>query len=79
MVTDSNRDIVSAIAYHPFGESDTEEGSEYYLFNGKEKEKDETGLYHIHLYGKHTALIRSSMKISKPLQIDKAIGRGWLD
>ena len=44
MVTDSNRDIVSAIAYHPFGEPSTEEGEEHYLFT--EKEKDETGLYY---------------------------------
>ncbi len=44
LVTDSDRNIVSAISYHPFGESDTEEGEEHYLFT--EKEKDETGLYY---------------------------------
>jgi len=44
LVTDSNRKIVSAIAYHPFGEPSLKEGSEHYLFTGKEK--DETGLYY---------------------------------
>ncbi|MBU7009814.1 MAG: RHS domain-containing protein [Theionarchaea archaeon] len=44
LVTDSSKNIVSAITYHPFGESYSEEGSENYLFNGKEK--DATGLYY---------------------------------
>jgi RHS repeat-associated protein len=43
LVTDPNRNIVSAILYHPFGEPSLKEGSEDYLFTGKEK--DETGLY----------------------------------
>ena len=43
LVTDDNKNIVSAVSYHPFGESITE-GSEDYLFNGKER--DETGLYY---------------------------------
>ncbi|MGC1123219.1 MAG: RHS repeat-associated core domain-containing protein [Candidatus Methanofastidiosia archaeon] len=44
VTTDDNKNIVSAAAYHPFGESSTEEGSENYLFSGKEK--DSTGLYY---------------------------------
>ncbi len=44
LVTDSSKNIVTAATYHPFGELSTEEGSEDYLFCGKEK--DSTGLYY---------------------------------
>lgn len=44
LVTDSNKNILSAATYYPFGETSIVEGSEYYLFNGKEK--DTTGLYY---------------------------------
>ncbi|MBU7048199.1 MAG: hypothetical protein HXS54_17320 [Theionarchaea archaeon] len=44
LVTDDSGNIVSAITYHPFGESSTEEGSENHLFTGKER--DSTGLYY---------------------------------
>jgi RHS repeat-associated protein len=44
LVTDSNKNIVSAMTYHPFGMSSIEEGSENLLYNGKEK--DSTGLYY---------------------------------
>jgi len=44
LATDSSKNIVSAITYQPFGETSTEEGSEHYLFNGKEQ--DSTGLYY---------------------------------
>ena len=44
VVTDSSKYIVSAITYHPFGETDIEEGSEEYLFTGKKM--DSTGLYY---------------------------------
>ena len=44
LVTDSNRNIVSAISYHPYGEPDVEEGTEEYLFTGKER--DSSGLYY---------------------------------
>ncbi|MBU7038462.1 MAG: DUF2341 domain-containing protein [Theionarchaea archaeon] len=44
LVTDGSKNIVAAVAYHPFGETSTEEGSESYLYNGKEK--DATGLYY---------------------------------
>ncbi|MBU7025429.1 MAG: hypothetical protein HXS48_00695 [Theionarchaea archaeon] len=44
LVTDENKNIVSNVTYHPFGETYSEEGSENYLFNGKEK--DSTGLYY---------------------------------
>ncbi len=44
LVTDSNKNIVSAVTYLPFGEINTKVGSEYYLFNGKEQ--DSTGLYY---------------------------------
>jgi RHS repeat-associated protein len=44
LVTDNSRNIITAVAYHPFGEPSGEEGSEPYLFTGKER--DSTGLYH---------------------------------
>ena len=44
LVTDENRHIVSAVTYHPFGETNTEEGSEHHLFAGEER--DSTGLYY---------------------------------
>jgi RHS repeat-associated protein len=44
LVTDENKNIVAVISYHPFGEPHIEEGSEHYLFTGKEK--DATGLYY---------------------------------
>ncbi len=44
LVTDSNKSIVTAVTYHPFGESYSVESSEDYLFTGKEK--DSTGLYY---------------------------------
>jgi len=43
-VTDENKNIVATITYHPFGEVDVKEGSEDYLFTGKEK--DSTGLHY---------------------------------
>jgi RHS repeat-associated protein len=43
LVTDGNTAIISDATYHPFGESTTE-GSENYLFTGKQK--DTTGLYY---------------------------------
>lgn len=36
--------IIAASTYHPFGETEVEEGSEQYLYNGKEK--DTTNLYY---------------------------------
>jgi RHS repeat-associated protein len=44
LVTDEDKNIVSSYTYHPFGETGIEEGSEDYLFTGKER--DETGLYY---------------------------------
>ncbi len=44
LVTDADKTIIVAAAYEPFGESSVKEGSEDYLFNGKEK--DTTGLYY---------------------------------
>ncbi len=44
LVTDSNKNIVSDVTYLPFGEINTKEGLEHYLFNGKEQ--DSTGLYY---------------------------------
>jgi RHS repeat-associated protein len=44
LVTDGNKNIVTAVTYHPFGNPCTQEGSEDYLFTGKEK--DVTGLYY---------------------------------
>ena len=44
LVTDSSKNIVAAVTYHPFGEPSIEEGSEHYLFTGKEK--DSTDLYY---------------------------------
>jgi RHS repeat-associated protein len=43
-VTDFSKNIIVASTYHPFGETDVKEGSEHYLFNGKET--DSTGLYY---------------------------------
>jgi RHS repeat-associated protein len=43
-VTDSSKNIISASTYHPFGETEVEEGFENYLYNGKGK--DSTGLYY---------------------------------
>jgi RHS repeat-associated protein len=43
-VTDSSKNIIKASTYHPFGETEVEEGSEHYLYNGKQK--DSTGLYY---------------------------------
>ena len=43
-VTDSSKNIIAASTYHLFGEIEVEEGSEKYLYNGKEK--DTTGLYY---------------------------------
>ena len=44
LVTDSDKNIVAAVIYHPFGEPCAEEGSEEYLFTGKEM--DSSGLYY---------------------------------
>jgi len=44
LVTDSSKNIITAITYHPFGETFAVQGSEHYLFNGKEL--DSTGLYY---------------------------------
>ncbi|MBU7017443.1 MAG: hypothetical protein HXS44_08035 [Theionarchaea archaeon] len=44
LVTDESKNIVSATTYHPYGEPDAEEGTEEYLFTGKER--DATGLYY---------------------------------
>jgi RHS repeat-associated protein len=44
LITDSDRNIIAAVIYHPFGEPSIEEGSEHYLFTGKER--DATGLYY---------------------------------
>ncbi len=44
LVTDSDRNVVSAIAYHTFGEPSLKEGSDDSLFTGEEK--NETGLYY---------------------------------
>jgi RHS repeat-associated protein len=44
LVTDETKATVTTVTYHPFGGSNTKEGSEYHLFTGKEK--DATGLYY---------------------------------
>jgi RHS repeat-associated protein len=44
LITDENKTIVTAVIYHPFGEPYIKEGSEHYLFCGKEM--DATGLYY---------------------------------
>ena len=43
-MTDSSKNIIAASTYHPFGETAVEEGSEHYLYTGKQK--DSTGLYY---------------------------------
>jgi uncharacterized protein RhaS with RHS repeats len=42
LVTDGDQNIIASTTYHPFGEPAIEEGSEQYLFTGKER--DTTGL-----------------------------------
>jgi RHS repeat-associated protein len=44
LVTDESKNIISAVTYHPFGEIDIKEGSEDFLFTGKEL--DSTGFYY---------------------------------
>jgi RHS repeat-associated protein len=44
LVTDSTKNTISAVTYHPFGEPSTAEGQEHYLYTGKQK--DATGLYY---------------------------------
>jgi len=44
LVTDGDQNIIASTTYHPFGEPAIEEGSEQYLFTGKER--DTTGLYY---------------------------------
>jgi RHS repeat-associated protein len=44
LVTDSNKNTVSALTYHPYGEVAVNEGSEKYFFTGKER--DVTELYY---------------------------------
>lgn len=44
LVTDTNKIIVTAVTYHPFGEISVKEGSEDYLFTGREL--DSTELYY---------------------------------
>ena len=44
LVTDSNKNVVSATTYHPYGETSVEEGTEGYSFTGKEQ--DSTGLHY---------------------------------
>ena len=43
-MTYSNKTIIATSTPHPFGETDVEEGSEHYLYTGKEK--DFTRLYY---------------------------------
>jgi RHS repeat-associated protein len=44
LVTDENKNIVAAVTYHPFGEANAKEGTEEFLFSGKEL--DSTELYY---------------------------------
>jgi RHS repeat-associated protein len=44
LVTNESKNIVSATTYHPYGEPNAEEGTEEYLFTGKEQ--DVTGFYY---------------------------------
>jgi len=54
LVTDESKSIVSAVTYHPFGETDTEEGSEEYLFTGKQKDSTELYYYGARFYDPDT-------------------------
>ncbi|MBU7019124.1 MAG: RHS repeat protein, partial [Theionarchaea archaeon] len=50
LVTGDSKNIVGAVTYRPFGELETEEGSEDYLFNGKEKDSTEFYYYGARYY-----------------------------
>jgi RHS repeat-associated protein len=50
LVTDDTKNIVSAVTYHPFGEVCSEEGSEDFLFNGKEKDANDLYYYGARYY-----------------------------
>ena len=50
LVTDSSKNIVSSATYHPFGETSVEEGSESYLYTGKEKDATQLYYYGIRYY-----------------------------
>ncbi|MGD2250943.1 MAG: RHS repeat-associated core domain-containing protein [Candidatus Methanofastidiosia archaeon] len=50
LVIDSSKNIVSAAAYHPFGETSAQEGSEDYLFNGKEMDSADFYYYGARYY-----------------------------
>ena len=65
-VTDSNKNIITASTYHPFGEIEVEEGSEHYLYNGKQK--DYTGLYY---YGARYYEPQIDKFITRDLRIGK--------
>ena len=50
LVTDATNTIIAAVTYHPFGTPCTEEGSENYVFNGKEQDETELLYYGARYY-----------------------------
>jgi RHS repeat-associated protein len=50
LVTDDEKNIVVSATYHPFGETSVQEGSERYLFTGKEKDTTELYYYRARYY-----------------------------
>jgi RHS repeat-associated protein len=49
-VTDSSKNIIAASTYHPFGETEVEEGSENHLYTGKEKDISNLYYYGVRYY-----------------------------
>ncbi len=75
LVTDSNRNIVSAVTYRPFGEPSTEEGSEDYLFAGKERDSTDLYYYGARYYdphlGRFTVRDQQLGRISNPQALNR--------
>jgi RHS repeat-associated protein len=74
-VTDNNKTVISTSTYHPFGDADNEEGSEQYLYTGKER--DSTGLYYYGAryydpnIGRFVTRDRKPGRIFSPLTLNK--------
>jgi RHS repeat-associated protein len=75
LVTDSSKNIVSSVTYHPFGESSTKEGDEDYLFTGKEQDSNGLYYYGARYYdpglGRFIARDQELGRISKPKTLNR--------
>jgi RHS repeat-associated protein len=67
LVTDSSKNIITASTYNPFGETDVEEGSEHYLYNGKEKDAIDLYYYGARYYDPQIGrFITRDVKVMNP-------------